>query len=217
MIFSFNIQKNVQRLVGKTFRILGSRLWTLDLCFQNCVITDESTKNTKKYSSCKKKDRITLKHCKTDDLNAVSRSTTTVGISLKRHNSPRKDFRSSATQTETLSSSILLLLIFHERSSSKIMQLCSSTFTVWSGGKTAKRSNSLFSDETFSQEPRVSPPRPSFLFFSAVLSSTSGIKQDVKKSDPGIKRCQDLWSRSISDLRKQPEWALNGGHTPLTT
>lgn len=215
MIFSFNIQKNVQRLVGKTFRILGSRLWTLDLCFQNCVVTDESTKNTKNTQVVKKKDRITLKHCKTDDLNAVSRSTTTVWISLKRLNSPRKDFRSSATQTETLSSSILLLLIFHERSSSKIMQLCSSTFTVWSGGKTAKRSNSLFSDETFSFRSQECPPP--FFFFSAVLSSTSGIKQDVKKSDPGIKRCQDLWSRSISDLRKQPEWALNGGHTPLTT
>lgn len=60
-------------------------------------------------------------------------------------------------------------------------------------------------------------PPALFFFPSAVLSSTSGIKQDVKKSDPGIKRCQDLWSRSISDLRKQPEWALNGGHTPLTT
>lgn len=215
MIFSFNIQKNVQRLVGKTFRILGSRLWTLDLCFQNCVVTDESTKNTKNTQVVKKKDRITLKHCKTDDLNAVSRSTTTVWLSLKSHNSPRKDFRSSATQTETLSSSILLLLIFHERSSSKIMQLCSSTFTVWSGGKTAKRSNSLFSDETFSFRSQECPPP--FFFFSAVLSSTSGIKKDVKKSDPGIKRCQDLWSRSISDLRKQPEWALNGGHTPLTT
>lgn len=179
MIFSFNIQKNVQRLVGKTFRILGSRLWTLDLCFQNCVITDESTKNTKKYSSCKKKDRITLKHCKTDDLNAVSRSTTTVWISLKRHNSPRKDFRSSATQTETLSSSILLLLIFHERSSSKIMQLCSSTFTVWSGGKTAKRSNSLFSDETFSQEPRVSP-RP---FFFSLRGAQFNLRHQTRRQE----------------------------------
>lgn len=120
----------------------------------------------KKYSSCNKKDRITLKHCKTDDLNAVSRSTTTVWLSLKSHNSPRKDFRSSATQTETLSSSILLLLIFHERSSSKIMQLCSSTFTVWSGGKTAKRSNSLFSDETFSfRSQECPPPPPPFFFF----------------------------------------------------
>lgn len=84
-------------------------------------------------------------------------------------------------------------------------------------GKRQRDPTLCFLMKRFLRSQECPPPRPSFLFFSAVLSSTSGIKQDVKKSDPGIKRCQDLWSRSISDLRKQPEWALNGGHTPLTT
>ena len=76
---------------------------------------------------------------------------------------PEKPFAAQTTQTETLSSSILLLLIFHEGKSSKIMRLCSSTFTVWSGEKMAKRSNSLFSDETFSFRSRERVPL--FLFF----------------------------------------------------
>lgn len=91
-----------------------------------------------------------------------------VSFLLKKHNSPWKSLCSSTIQTKTLSSGILLLLISREGNSSKIMQLCSSTFTAWRKRKGKHIQPFVSWWNIFLQEPSVP-----FFLCSAPFNSAS--------------------------------------------
>lgn len=170
----------------------------------------------KKYSSCKKKKtELHLNIVKQMIWMLFPEAQQQFGSHWKDTTHPEKTFAARQHKQKLFH---LLYFCFSFFMKGAVQRLCSCVHLHSLCGAEGKRQRDptlCFLMKHFLRSQECPPAL--FFFSSAVLSSTSGIKQDVKKSDPGIKRCQDLWSRSISDLRKQPEWALNGGNTPLTT